>query len=282
MKKDLKNSVSYDDFIEKAQMLDKEVGTNVWKTLPSDELSFDETLLISVTRRLKRDLQRNMIGKLCDTLRNSACKQDLAGIENLILYSRCYSGTKTSIDNFVDVVCNSLKVIYSSSDLSAEEKVAFFKQVSVTYGRSALCLSGGATLAYFHLGVMKALWEQGLLPSIITGTSAGAMMAAMVCVRTDEELHEIFNPSLSEKINCLSTKWHAMIWNLATSGSLLEADIFRKEALWFCKDDMTFLEAHELTGKILNVSVMSNEGHSKTKVKKYRSFMLMLDSKLHQ
>lgn len=76
----------------------------------------------------------------------------------------------------MDQVISSLETVYESSVLTQEQKAAFFKQVSVTYGRTALCLSGGATLAYFHLGVMKALHEQELLPNIITGTSAGAMV----------------------------------------------------------------------------------------------------------
>lgn len=40
----------------------------------------------------------------------------------------------------------------------------------------------------FHLGVVKTLFEHGLLPRIISGASAGALMAALVCVKTDEEL----------------------------------------------------------------------------------------------
>lgn len=40
----------------------------------------------------------------------------------------------------------------------------------------------------YHLGVVKTLFEHGLLPRIISGASVGAVVAALVCVRTDEEL----------------------------------------------------------------------------------------------
>lgn len=44
---------------------------------------------------------------------------------------------------------------------------------------------------------MKALLNQKLLPVVFSGTSAGALVAAMVCVRTDEELRELLDdPSL--------------------------------------------------------------------------------------
>ena len=62
------------------------------------------------------------------------------------------------------------------------------------FGRSALMLSGGATLGMFHLGVIKALHEQDLLPRVLSGSSAGAIIAGMVCVRDDRQLPLIFDP----------------------------------------------------------------------------------------
>ncbi|RYH18195.1 hypothetical protein EON65_27530 [archaeon] len=41
-------------------------------------------------------------------------------------------------------------------------------------------LSGGAYLGYYHLGVVKALFEEGLLPRVISGASAGSIMTAIV------------------------------------------------------------------------------------------------------
>ena len=221
-------SRTYQEFYKLAQRLDEETGANKWKLDESDEVAFDETLLINTTKRLIRDSGRNRTHKLMETLRNSACKADLAGIENEILYSRCYSGTKFTVDGFCSQVIASLEHVYEATEISAQEKADFFKQVSVTYGRTALCLSGGATLGYFHLGVMKALLEQGLLPSIVTGTSAGAMMAAMVCVRTDDELHEIFDPALASRINCLATKLVTMMKNFVQTGAMLDDELFRK------------------------------------------------------
>lgn len=42
-----------------------------------------------------------------------------------------------------------------------------------------LALSGGATRGAAHIGAMKALEEAGLVPSWISGTSAGSMVAAL-------------------------------------------------------------------------------------------------------
>jgi hypothetical protein len=43
-------------------------------------------------------------------------------------------------------------------------------------------------LGLYHLGVVKTLNEQGLLPRVICGSSVGALIASLVCVHTDEEL----------------------------------------------------------------------------------------------
>jgi len=45
-----------------------------------------------------------------------------------------------------------------------------------------------------QLGIVKALFEQSLLPKVICGTAAGALVAALVCSKTDEELPLLFKP----------------------------------------------------------------------------------------
>jgi len=48
-----------------------------------------------------------------------------------------------------------------------------------------------------HIGVVKALYTIGMLPDIISGSSLGAIVAAFVCVRSDEEL-----PKVKVKLFC--------------------------------------------------------------------------------
>jgi predicted acylesterase/phospholipase RssA len=70
----------------------------------------------------------------------------------------------------------------------------FLKRARAAYGRTALCLSGGAMMGNYHFGAVKALLETGLLPHIISGTSAGSVIGAMICTRTDEELLRELKP----------------------------------------------------------------------------------------
>ncbi|KAI8898928.1 acyl transferase/acyl hydrolase/lysophospholipase [Globomyces pollinis-pini] len=270
MRQELKNSSNYEEWIETAKKIDKSLGLDQWKSKPTDEAGFDEHLLIKITNRLKRDRNPDMMHKLMATLQNSACKNDLAGVENERLYSHLHYGTKNTVEQYLNEVTKSLNAVAKSKEITVKEKIAFFKQASVTYGRTALCLSGGAYLAYFHLGVLKALFENGVLPKIMTGTSAGALMAATICTRTDDEIrNEIFVPTLIDTVVCCNDDIWTRIDNIWNNGAMFTSERFRSSADWFTKGDMTFLEAYEKTGRILNITAVSMESHSQLKVLNY-------------
>lgn len=59
-------------------------------------------------------------------------------------------------------------------------------------GKGALLLSGGGILGHYHVGVVRALVARDLLPTIVTGSSAGAYIAGLMGTRNDAELAELF------------------------------------------------------------------------------------------
>lgn len=80
--------------------------------------------------------------------------------------------------------------------LTPKQKVDMFVHIRQGYGRSALLLSGGAGLGVHHFGVIKVLWEQGLLPRVVSGSSAGSLVGSIICTASDAEL-EIVSPCQS-------------------------------------------------------------------------------------
>ena len=90
-----------------------------------------------------------------------------------------------------------------------------------------------------QLGVCRALSKEGLLPRIISGSSAGAMVAAHVCVRTDEELQQTLNAALAYKMgwDCefsITTK----LKNLLQTGYALgdvSKTVWLELLRWHCK-----------------------------------------------
>ena len=118
----------------------------------------------------------------------------MGGVNSEVIYSYTYFGTKHLVDDYVSETIHALEYVARSDSMTLDAKMLFFRNLTKIYGRSALCLSGGATLGYYHIGVVKALFETHSLPLVITGASAGSLVAAMVCCRTDDELkQEIFN-----------------------------------------------------------------------------------------
>ena len=107
-----------------------------------------------------------------------------------------------------------------------KERVKLFLQrVKAAYGRTALCLSGGAMMGCYHFGHVKALLEEGVLPHIMSGTSAGSIIAALICTRTDEEIERDLKPEiLEQKTKCFSRSWLEMIKSLYQNGCAFDRD----------------------------------------------------------
>jgi predicted acylesterase/phospholipase RssA len=51
------------------------------------------------------------------------------------------------------------------------------------------------------MGVIKCLHEKRLLPRIISGASSGSIMASLVCTKTDDEIHNMFDPALVQLVS---------------------------------------------------------------------------------
>lgn len=170
---------------------------------------------------------------------------------------------------FIILVTESLNYLRTSKSLPLEEKRKLFRNTQKNYGRTALCLSGGATFGFYHLGVVKALFEANLLPTVITGTSAGGLIAALVCVRTDDELVQVLKPELSQKLTACSESMDIWVKRWWTSGSRFDAVDWARKTSWITKGSLTFREAYERTGRILNISVIPYDPHSPPKVLNY-------------
>jgi NTE family protein len=59
--------------------------------------------------------------------------------------------------------------------------------------KTGLVLSGGGTRGFAHLGVIAALYENGIQPDVISGVSAGAITGAFIAAgKSPQETMEIF------------------------------------------------------------------------------------------
>ncbi|ETN37402.1 uncharacterized protein HMPREF1541_08393 [Cyphellophora europaea CBS 101466] len=271
IRRQLQHADSYDEWKEAAQRLDNHLSNEQWKRTDPYSYYNHQTVgrvndqLVALLQTMEQDTQDSLKAKATNELKAllEACiKNNFVGIESPRLYSETYYGTKDLVQSFTDHVEQGLRAVLHSQYISDRDKGTFFRHLELNFGRTALLLSGGATFAYCHFGVVRALLETGELPEIITGTSGGAIVAALVCTRTNDELKQLLVPALAYRIRACHegfTTWVRRWWR---TGARFDSLDWAKQAAWFCRGSLTFREAYERTGRILNVSCVPSDPHS--------------------
>lgn len=85
----------------------------------------------------------------------------------------------------------------------------------------------------YHYGHITGMLETGTLPHIISGTSAGAVIAAIVCTRTDEEIKRDLNPDvLNGKMTCFARPWSERIKSVLASGNMFSFEEWMTLIKW--------------------------------------------------
>lgn len=263
LRKNLRKSRTYEEWKDAATILDNFLHFDEWKKTDEDPY-YDWKLIAKVKKSLKtlREKQdsRGVLGVL-----ETCIRANFAGVESSRLYSETFLGTKDLIESYYEEQVAALEYIVGARDLSIEEKKRFFKRAHTNYGTSALCLSGGASFGYYHFGVVKAFLDAGTLPRVVTGTSAGGLIAALVCTRTDDELRKLIVPEIANRItpceDSIST-WLPRFWK---TGARFDSIAWAKKCTFFTRGSTTFREAYLRTGRVLNISVIPADRHSPTK-----------------
>ena len=260
----LHQAKSLPEWREIATLLDDEAGLTWWK-LRVESDHFDHSLIAHTLDRL-RHLRRSMnLTGLVWELR-AGLHRNLAGIGNPELHEKTLVGTKKLIEEYTCEVCACLEMIRDTEfgeEFSLQSKIQFFRETAHAYGRTALLLSGGSTLGMYHIGVIKALMEVELLPRIISGSSAGAIIAAIFCSRCEADIPKLFEygalklePFQKLEPGSLRRRLHRLL----TRGVLMDV-LKLQETLRLNIGDMTFREAYDVSGRVLNITVSSASRH---------------------
>lgn len=142
-------------------------------------------------------MRRRDIFDLMFTLRGGVGRNHF-GLLHEGLFSRAMAGSKLLIETYHNVVCAALEFVCDApvapndESIPSESRLAFFNETRHAYGRTAFLCSGGAALGFYHVGVVKALMQNGLMPRVLGGSSAGSIVTGIVATRTDEECFRDF------------------------------------------------------------------------------------------
>lgn len=262
IEKNLAEATNYDEWREAAKAHDIASGVHQWKTSDNSR-HFDYRSIRQRLTNLSHLRDTKDSAGLLFAL-NEGIHGNMDGMGNIRLYQKAQFGTKKLIEDYVDVIVSSLKYLArtDTTDVSFEDKLDFFRRAQHCYGRSAFLMSGSGNFLYFHLGAVKALWQEGIMPSIISGSSGGSVIGAIICTHSDEDVEKYFDldymQGLLSDVETEETTPHGRRAFLRV--------VKVKTAISKIIPDLTFQEAFDLTGRHLNVSIAPAEQHQKSRL----------------
>uniref|UniRef100_A0A7S3L689 PNPLA domain-containing protein n=1 Tax=Amphora coffeiformis TaxID=265554 RepID=A0A7S3L689_9STRA len=191
-------ATSQDDWMDLAEQIDHLQGNDMWRTDPNCQL-YEQARITARIDEYVHLMRRRDIFELMFVLRGSIGRNKF-GLLHEGLFSKALAGSKVLVETYHNVVCAALDFVCDASvaetddlPIPTDARLAFFNETRHAYGRTALLLSGGAALGFYHVGVVRALITNRLLPRVIGGASAGSIMCAMLGTRTDEEcMNDLF------------------------------------------------------------------------------------------
>ncbi|KAL6705817.1 Lipase 5 [Coniothyrium glycines] len=263
----MKDAGSYDEWKAAAAQLDLLEGNNLWKE-QDDSPEYDAALVAARLSqlddaRLSCDVKRMLF------LIRTALTRGLGDMGHLRLYKHSHTGTKKLTERYIESAQKTIAALLDVSAKQGDQCPVDPQQLKdellrarQSFGRSALLLSGGGTLGMNHIGVVKCLWDARLLPRIISGASAGSIVCAVLCTRTDEEIPEILHEFCYGDLNVFGPPdgsenvVHKAV-RLLQSGAFFDIG-YLKRVMRGLMGDMTFQEAYNRTRRILNIPVSTS------------------------
>jgi len=262
LERKMRRAESYAEWKQAALEHDSISGLKAWKHKEVSN-SYDYLNIrsrIETIRKLRKE--KDDIGLLFAL--NEGIHGNQGGMGKPILYKLAKFGTKRLIEEYVSEIVDALEHISSlaeTKDITRKDKLDFFERASLCFGHSALMLSGAGSLGYFHLGVIKTLFEHQVLPNVVSGSSAGSIFAAVLGTHTDDELHFFFNGDmLLEPLQLnIDSRPKRLVRERMDSASLsltLETVI----------PELTFQEAYEKTGRMISITIAPFEEHQTSRL----------------
>jgi TAG lipase/steryl ester hydrolase/phospholipase A2/LPA acyltransferase len=184
-------AITQDEWMDLAERIDNIQGNDVWRSDPNCPL-YERDRISARIDEFVHLMRRQDIFELMFVLRGSIGRNKF-GLLHEGLFTKALAGSKVLVETYHNVVCAALDfccdapVLPGEDPIPTDARLAFFNETRHAYGRTALLLSGGAALGFYHVGVVKTLMENRLMPRVIGGSSAGSILCAMIGTRTDDE-----------------------------------------------------------------------------------------------
>ncbi|KAJ0915365.1 putative triacylglycerol lipase [Helianthus annuus] len=251
----MRAAVTYEEWAHAAKMLDKE-------TPRMNEFNlYDEELVRNKLQELRHRRQEGCLRDVIFYMRADLVR-NLGNMCNPELHKGRHQVPKL-IKEYIDEVSTQLRMVCDSDceELLLEERLAFMHETRHAFGRTALLLSGGASLGAFHVGVVKTLVEHKLLPRIIAGSSVGSIICAVIATKSWPEVQSFFEESFDSFQFFGQLGGIFSIFKRVTTLGALHDIRCLQVLLRNLTNNLTFQEAYDMTGRVLGITVCSPRKH---------------------
>lgn len=189
--------------------------------------------------------------------------RELGDMDKESLFHPHLNGTKKLIEEYTDSICSligdfSKLCARPRNDWDVSEAAELLEEARLAFGQTALLCSGGGTFGMRHIGTIKCLYETGNLPRVISGASAGAIVCAVLCSKTEDQLANVLESFCHGDLRVFigadeQPGWRSRMEYFMEHNYFFDAKNLER-VMKFHLGDMTFSEAYQLTGRVLNVS----------------------------
>ncbi|XP_057982646.1 triacylglycerol lipase SDP1-like [Malania oleifera] len=259
----MRMALTYEEWAHGAKMLDKETPKM------NESGLYDEELVRNKLRELRHRRQKGSLRDIMFYMRADLFR-NLGNMCNPELHKGRLQVPKL-IKEYIDEVSTQLRMVChsDSEELVLEEKLAFMHETRHAFGRTALLLSGGASLGAFHVGVVRTLIEHKVMPRIIAGSSAGSVICAVLATKSWPEIQSFFEDSLHslqffDQMGGIFT----VVKRVMRQGAVHEIRQLQI-LLRHLTSNLTFQEAYDMTGRILGITVCSPRKHEPPRLLNY-------------
>ncbi|CAK7913403.1 triacylglycerol lipase 4 [[Candida] anglica] len=279
-----KLATNYKQWYKICLQLDNLLNNETWKLDPKSDLYDYELVSRQLTQMKNARLSHDY--KLLLYLVRTTWTRNVGNMGDVNLYRHSYVGTKSLIEEYIAECELSLDYLVNDDAVNLDDRylLGMLIQTRKNIGRTALVLSGGSTFGIFHIGVLASLLESHLLPRIVSGSSAGSIMASILCSCTNEETLNLLNTICERKFNIFGEEdmpdlevdpkakyGRGTLKKLAhflKYGTLFDISGLKNTMIDFV-GELTFREAYNRTGKILNITVSPASIHEQTRLLNY-------------
>lgn len=266
------NATDYSQWVQASLELDNLEGNDKWKLQDESDL-YDYQALAEQLDELRYCRENGQYERILYIIRTT-WKRDIFGINNQELYKFSHIGTKKLIEDYIKE-CDICLMELASPNCPINDQIILDTLIESkrNYGRTAITMSGGGSFGLIGIGLFSTLLENEVFPKIVSGSSGGSIVSSIICSMNSDEVIKVLSSLFDNKFQVFSLDDDPDTFYTHLSR-------FLKYGVWFDSKylqttmqkflgDITFKEAYNKTGRILNITVSSASMHDQPTLLNY-------------